>query len=83
MALSLTEEITGVLLLGDSGGLQAGHLAERTKKWSSPRRYGCFGACLRWPGMPIDGAGALKDVKYFDIEQKHLALLTESLFVNR
>lgn len=71
LVLSLEEDTTGIVLLGDGSHLKEGGAVRRTQKVAtSPQGMGVVGRVLNGLGHPIDEAGPLTDVRDALIEKK-------------
>lgn len=71
IALSLNEDDTGVVILGDDSKLCEGNLVRRTGEIAStPQGMGLVGRTVDGLGRPLDNQGPLKDVRQVPIEQK-------------
>lgn len=71
MVLNLEEDCVGVVIFGDDRVIKEGDLVKRTDEIASvPVGKGLLGRVVDGLGNPIDGKGALKDVKYERIEVK-------------
>lgn len=71
MALNLDSDNVGVVIFGNSQKIKEGSEVKRTKRIVEvPVGKGLLGRVVDALGNPIDGKGALKDVKYHQLEVK-------------
>ena len=71
MALNLETDNVGVVIFGDDRGIQEGDVVRRTETIvDTPIGKGLLGRVVDALGNPIDGKGAIKDVKRGRVEVK-------------
>ncbi len=71
MVLNLEEDSVGIVIFGNDREVKEGHTVKRTKKIVEvPVGKGLLGRVVDGLGNPIDGKGALKNVKYARVEIK-------------
>ncbi len=71
MVLNLEEDSVGIVIFGNDRDVKEGNTVKRTKKIVEvPVGKGLLGRVVDGLGNPIDGKGALKNVKYSRVEIK-------------